>query len=391
MKLMFAVSSVALFLHLLLAPFQEKRYLNAARGAMQSGQFEQAMRYVDQASLVEPQLYTAEAAAVCSDVLMAWASHLVDGPVPDFVTAATMAQSVKSRCGTTDREGDVARFLEQIATQHVAWATSRCQQHDFSAALTAFQYLATLPYPERILQQAQEETGWCRLALASVLAQQKEFEPAVEELQRAASTDNSQVRATARQKVTPIVAEEMDDWVQQQHYARAFQQLTKYQQWFAADPVTMSRLAGLESRLEYRVFGVALRRSCMSTGMPQRPVVQTVQHTPGKKTAPQKPASAPQGPVMFTATAGGGTGDTQSGNLALRNTTTHPLRLLFRDGPELRHVPLEIQTPHTVQLDPGDYAVAIFDPEDCRARPARMVLTVPEWERLYVEFTQSEQ
>ena len=78
------------------------------------------------------------------------------------------------------------------------------------------------------------------------------------------------------------------------------------------------------------------------------------------------------------------------GQLALRNITTHPVRLLFRDGVELRHVQLETQTPRTVQLDPGDYAVAIFDPEDCRVRPARMVLTVPEWERLHVVFTQSE-
>jgi hypothetical protein len=97
MKLMFAVSSVALFLHLLFAPIQERRYLNAAREAMQSGQFEHAMRYVDRASLVQPQFYTAEATAVCSDVMMAWASHLVDGPTPDFVAAATLAQQSSSR------------------------------------------------------------------------------------------------------------------------------------------------------------------------------------------------------------------------------------------------------------------------------------------------------
>lgn len=304
MKLMFVVASLSLLLYVVFAPVQELQALNRARAAMQPGHFEQAMRYVDQARQSQPQFYAAEVTALCGDVILAQARNLADGPEPDFVGAVALARSLASRCDTTERDGEVARLVEQVATQHLAWATARCQQQDYTGALTALQHLVTLPSPERSLTQAHEEAAWCRLAFANALAQQKLFEVALEQLQRVTSLDNRLVRATALQQAPPIVAEETGAWLQRQHYAQAFQQLGKYQQWFAADPATASHLADLESRTEHQVFGVALGRSCRSTVLPQREPVQTVQHRPGKAGSNSrkaaKPSNHPVIPVGFS-------------------------------------------------------------------------------------------
>lgn len=391
MKLMFVGSSLSLLLYVIFTPIQELKTLNQARAAMQSGHFEQAMRYVDQTRQSQPQFYAAEATALCGDVILAQARKLADGSEPDFVGAVALARSLASRCDTTERDGEVAHLVEQVATQHLAWATARCQQQDYTGALTALQHLATLPYPERSLTQAHEEAAWCHLAFANALAQQKLFEVALEQLQRVASLDSSLVRATALQQVQPIVAEEIETWLQRQHYVQAFQQLGKYQQWFAADPATASHLADLESHVEHQVFGVALGRSCRGTVLPQREPVQTVQHRPGKagkQGKAQKAAGTPPGPVAVATTLGTGIPeDAQPANLALRNTTTHRLRVLLR-GPEPRNVLLDTQAQDVLQLAPAEYVVGVYAPEDCRVRPARSVWTIREWGLLRVEFFQ---
>ena len=98
MKLLFLGSTVALLLHLLLAPFFLWYYLGAARQAMRMGHFEEAMSRVDQARLVKPQFYTGEVTTVCNEVMLAQARQRMDQF--DFVGAAVFAQAVQTQCGS---------------------------------------------------------------------------------------------------------------------------------------------------------------------------------------------------------------------------------------------------------------------------------------------------
>lgn len=389
MKLMFVVASLSLVLSIILAPVQEWHALSQARAAIQTGHLAQAMSYVDQARQAPLQLSTAEATALCGDVVLAQAWQLAESPEPDFVGAVTLARSLASRCDTTEREGEVARVVEQVAARHLTRATTRCQLQDYNAALTDFQLLATLPYPERSLVTAREEAGWCRLTFANALAQRKLFEVALEQMQRVTSADSSLVRATARQQVPPIVAEEIETWLQRQQYAQAFLQLAKYQQWFAADPATASTLADLENRIGSQVLGDVPDRACRSPLMPQPASVQTVQHTPGKPAKQgktQKAGGTQSGPVTVATTFGTGVPDDAPANLTLRNTTTHRLLMRLR-GPEPRDVPLDAQAHTVLQLAPGDYVVGVYDLEDCRVRPTRSVWTIQESRLLRVAFS----
>jgi hypothetical protein len=387
MKVLFVLSCSVLLIYLLLLPWQQARALNRARAALADHHFEQAMREVDWVRHVWPQFSADQTTTLCGDVTLAQARQFLAGPQPDFSGAVSLAHTLASRCQTTDRHGEVGRLVEHAATQHLAQATTRCQQHDYAGALSEFQLVATLPYPDRSQTRAQEEAAQCRLTLARTLAQQHQFEAALDQLQRLSSTERGLVRTAALQQVPSVVEAAVQRWLQQQRYPQAFTQLAQYQHQFAAEPVTASVLADLGSQVEYQVFGTLLSRPCHDSVPLQRPPVQMGRQQRGKKATP--PALPhPSGPVRFaTALGTSATNNEQTANLLLHNTTSHRLQVLLR-GPQSQDVRLEPQATLALDLEPAEYLVGVYAPGNCQVRPARSTWTIRAWAALSVRFAQ---
>lgn len=388
MKLAFVVSFFSLLLYAMALVGLQYWALHRASQALQAHNFEGAMAYMEQARREWPQFYHHRASALCSEVTLARARHLVEGSQPDFAGAVSLTRGLATQCEATDREGEVTRFIEHLATQHLAGATARCQQQAYTDALADFQHLATLAYPERTLAQAHQEAVQCRLALANSLAQQQLFEAALEQLGRVISMDNGLVRTVALQQITAVIEDEMQERLRRQHYPQAFKQLAKYQQQFEAYPDTASFLAELGSQVEYQIFGVVRSRPCRMPAAPQRESVQEVRRGPDKRVK-QKPGPArPPGPFLVATMPGAGASDDAiPANLALQNTTPHRLQVLLR-GLEQRDVSLDPQATQSLQLEPSEYVALVYAPGNCQVKPTRSTWTIRPWSPLGVRFYQ---
>jgi tetratricopeptide (TPR) repeat protein len=275
---------------------------------------------------------------------------------------------------------EATRLVEYIATLHLARAITRCQQQAFAASFADFQHMATLPYPERSLEQARAEAAWCRLAFAKVLTTQERFEAASEQLQRVISTEQGAIREAALKLVPVVVGEDIRAWVTRQQYAQAFQRLGQYQASFGEYPETASFFADLGSQIEYDVFGVVLTRQCRQTVQPLPKVEKPV----NKGT--RKPSPPPQGAVIMAAAPEAGPIDSDStANLLLRNDTGHRLQILVR-GQAQRDVLLEPQATQELQLDAAEYVVGVYAPGNCRLQPRRSTWTIRSWAPYSVRF-----
>lgn len=345
MRVLLIVSVLSLLLYVVTLPACQYRALQKATTAAEQGRFDEAWTRVLPLLQEKPAFFSDRAKALCGQIGIQQARTLATGTNPDFSEAARLLLSLADRCQGPEKP-EVRPLLEKVADLHLAHATARCRHKDYADALSGFQQISTLPYPERFLLEAKSEAGWCRLTMAQELAERQWFAEALEELVRAMGSGDSTVRKAALTQVPSLVEKEVAYWLAQMQYIRAFEVLTQRRQSFGGEPEVALFFPRLESLVEMQVFGMVLTQPCL--GKPKK--IQ------GQKSVPvvEVVAASPSGYART--------------NLTVQNNMAYDLQILLR-GPEQDALRLKPKEKKPLWLEPGDYAVGMFAPGQCEVKP----------------------
>lgn len=343
------IGSLVIFLgYMMTLPACQYRALRNGREAAARRDYETAQSWVFSLLQEKPNFFAEQARALCGQISIQQAEALLAGHDPDFAAAARVLRGQTERCQGYAHV-DTQSVLEKVASRHLDYATTRCQQQKYDDALRHFQAIATLAYPEQVLQEASQETAWCRLTLAKNLAKHQWFAEAMEQVVRAMESGNGTIRTAALREVPLLVEQEVAYWLDQRQYIRAFAVLDERKQRFAEEPEAAWVFPRLEGQLEMQVFGVLLAQPC------------------GARAA-RRSESNPV-PAVAVSTRQGGVADT---NLTVRNTIASPLRVLLR-GPKDDELRLKPRGQKSLQLEPGQYLVGIYSPGRCEVKPKHTV------------------
>jgi len=345
------LSLVILLTYVVTLPACQYRALRKATAAAAQRDYETAQSWVFALLQEKPAFFAEQAKALCGQISIQQAEAFLAGHDPDFAAAARVLRGQTERCQGYAHV-DTQAVLERVASRHLDYATTRCQQQKYDDALRHFQVIATLAYPERVLQEASQETAWCRLTLGEHLAKRQWFAEAMEQVVRAMESGNGTIRTAALRQVPFLVEQEVNYWLDQRQYIRAFAVLDERKQRFAEEPEVAWVFPRLEAQLEMQVFGVLLAQPC----------VERASRRSESNAAPATTVSMQQRGVADT-------------NLTVRNTIPSPLQVLLR-GPKDDELRLKPREQKSLGLEPGQYLVGIFSPGRCEVKPRHTVWTI---------------